>query len=69
MLHISSKYRPNIDREQKQFFLQTNAISFYPAMSQIIAFRSTEINILLSDIPHENKQSLTGEEIWSINRT
>ena len=69
MLHISSKYCPKIDREEKQFFPQTNAISFYPVKTQIIPFRSTDINIVLSDFRHESKQSLNGEEVRSIKPT
>jgi len=38
---------------------------FYPVKAQIIAFRSTDINLVFSDIRHENKESLTGEEIRS----
>jgi len=45
-------------------FSLTNAISFYTVKPQIIAFRSTDINIVFSDIRHENKQSFIGEEIW-----
>ena len=44
-------------------FSSTNAISFYPVKAQIIAFRSTGINIVFSDIRHENKESFLGEEI------
>jgi len=57
---IFSKYGPNLCREQKQFFSSTNAISFFPLKPQIIAFRSTDINFVFSDIRHENKQSLFG---------
>ena len=46
-------------------FSSTNAISFYQLKPQIISFRSTDINIVLSDIRHENKESLIGEEIRS----
>jgi hypothetical protein len=46
-------------------FSSTNTISFHPVKAQIIAFRSTDINIVFSDIRHENKESLFGEEIRS----
>jgi len=49
-------------------FSPTNAISFYPGKATIIAFRSTDINTVFSDIRHENKQSFIGEEIRSINQ-
>ena len=35
----------------------------------VFAFQSTDINIVSSDIRHENKQSLIGEEIRSIKGT
>ena len=46
-----------------------NAFSFYTVQPQIIAFRSTDINIVFSDIRHENKQSFIGGEIRSIKPT
>jgi len=47
----------------------TKAIPFYTVKPQIIAFRSTDININFSDIRHENLQSFFGEEIWVIKPT
>ena len=46
-------------------YSSTNAISFYPVKAQVISFPSTDINIVFSDIQHENKENLIGEEIRS----
>jgi len=50
-------------------FSTTNAIFFHPIKPKIIAFRSTDMNIVFSDILHENKGIIIGEEIWSIKPT
>ena len=50
-------------------FFTTNTISFHPINQKIIAFRSTDINIVFSDILHENKGSIIGEGIRSIKPT
>jgi len=44
-------------------FSLTNPISFYPVKPRIFYFRSTDKNIVSSDIRHENKQSFIHEEI------
>ena len=42
---------------------------FCPTLRQTITFRYSDINIVFSDIPHEIKRSLIGEESRSINPT
>jgi hypothetical protein len=54
---------------RNKLFPQTNANYFYPVKSQIIAFLATDINVVLSDFRHENKQSLFNESIKFIKPT
>jgi len=53
---------------RNKYFLNQRYL-FYPVKPQIIAFRSTDVNILFSDIRHENRQTFIGEEIMSIKPT
>ena len=54
---------------KETIFSSTNAITFYQLKPQIYAFRSTDINIVFSDIRRENKRSFIGEEFRSMKAT
>jgi len=48
------------------FFFLNERISICPVKPHIIVLRSTDINIVFSDIRHESKQSLIREEFRSV---